>query len=505
MEFGILGPLEVSDGDRLLRLSGARQKALLALLLLHANEVVSSDRLIDELWGEEPPEKAANALQARVSQLRKALGRSGSEALVTRAPGYPLEVGPGELDVERFVRLAGEGRQALAQGDAAGAAATLGAALALWRGPALADFTYEPFGQGEIARLEEARLAALEERLEADLALGRHGELAGELEALVAAHPLRERLRGQLMLALYRSGRQAEALEAYQETRRVLVEELGIEPSPPLRELHAAILNQDAGLERTAEPKPPRAEPSAPTLPVTLGPAREVRKTVTVLVSDRGRLLGQAPDPEAHRRAAELHLETVSPGLERHGGAVHGLHGQQVLAVFGIPLAHEDDALRAVRAAVELGDASAIGVATGEVLAGEAVSGQAVVTGEAVGVAARLAQAAATGEILIDEATRRLVRDAVHVDPADVAPDGSVWRLCELETGAPAFVRHFETPLVGRERELAQVLQSFARAVEERTSCLFTLFGPAGIGKSRLAQELAAALAEEATVLARPA
>src|SRR3990172_7231345 len=154
MEFRILGPLEVSDGERPLRLAGAKQRALLALLLLHPNEVVSQDRLIDELWGEEPPEKAANALQARVSQLRKALGRSGSEALVTRAPGYLLEVGPGDLDVERFVRLAGGG------GGAGGAAAPGGAAFALGGGPAFADFAYEPSARGETARLEEARLAA---------------------------------------------------------------------------------------------------------------------------------------------------------------------------------------------------------------------------------------------------------------------------------------------------------------------------------------------------------
>src|SRR3990172_6072135 len=166
MEFRILGPLEVSDGERPLRLAGAKQRALLALLLLHPNEVVSQDRLIDELWGEEPPEKAANALQARVSQLRKALGRSGSEALVTRAPGYLLKVGPGALDVERFDRLAADGRRALAQWAAASAAEALREALALWRGLALADFVYEPFAQGEIARLEEARVSCVEELLE---------------------------------------------------------------------------------------------------------------------------------------------------------------------------------------------------------------------------------------------------------------------------------------------------------------------------------------------------
>ena len=353
MEFRILGPLEVSDGDRLLRLSGVKQKALLALLLLHANEVVSVDRLIDELWGEEPPEKAANALQARVSQLRKALGRSGSEALVTRAPGYLLEVGPGDLDVERFVRLAGDGRRALAQGDAAGAAATLGAALALWRGPALADFAYEPFAQGEIARLEEARLAALEERLEADLALGRHGELGGELESLITAHPLRERLRGQLMLALYRSGRQAEALEAYQETRRVLVEELGIEPSPPLRELHAAILNQDAALELRIEAPALPEPPPAPPARALVAPSEE-RKVVTVLFADLvgSTELGGRQDPERTRVRLERFYDAAAAEIEVAGGTVEKFAGDAVMAAFGAPAAHEDHAERALHAAL---------------------------------------------------------------------------------------------------------------------------------------------------------
>ncbi len=243
MEFRILGSLEVTGEGRRVPLGGASQRALLALLLLHANEVVSTDRLIDELWGEQPPESGATALQVRVSQLRKTLG-SAAERLETKAPGYLFRLGPDELDLDRFSRLLSEADEA----EPPVAARTLREALALWRGPALADVAYESFAQAPIVRIEELRLAALERRIEADLALGRHADLVGELEALVVEHPLRERLRGQLMLALYRSGRQAEALEAYQATRRALVGSLGIEPSPALRDLELAILRQDPEL-----------------------------------------------------------------------------------------------------------------------------------------------------------------------------------------------------------------------------------------------------------------
>ena len=230
--FRILGPLEVLDGDRAVALGGLRQRALLALLLLRANEVVPTDRLIAELWGESPPPTARQTVQVYISQLRRAVPVDGvrESAIETRSPGYVLHVAPGELDLDRFQELSASGRAALAAGDAAGAAATLREALGLWRGPPLADFAYEEWAQREIARLEEWRLACLEERIEADLQLGRRGELVGELEALVEEHPLRERLRGQLMLALYGSGRQAEALERYASGRRALADELGIEP-----------------------------------------------------------------------------------------------------------------------------------------------------------------------------------------------------------------------------------------------------------------------------------
>jgi DNA-binding SARP family transcriptional activator/tetratricopeptide (TPR) repeat protein len=257
MDFRILGPLEVQAETGPLPLGGTKQRALLAILLLNPNQVVSSDRLLQGLWGDEPPETAVKALQVHVSALRKLLeparrrGES-NRVLLTRPPGYLIQIEPEQLDLTRFERLRAEASQALAGGDPAGARAKLSEGLSLWRGPPLADFTYEPFAHAEIARLEELRLAAVEERIEADLALGRHADVVGELEGLIDLHPLRERMRGQRMLALYRSGRQAEALEAYRETRRTLIDELGIEPGRELHELERAILVQDRSLDLEA-------------------------------------------------------------------------------------------------------------------------------------------------------------------------------------------------------------------------------------------------------------
>jgi DNA-binding SARP family transcriptional activator len=264
VEVRVLGPLEVREDDERLALGGLKQRALLAILALHANEVVSTDRLIDELWGAEAPQTAAKSLQVHVSQLRKVLepnrksGEAG-ELLLTRSPGYLLNLEPDQLDAERFKRLSGEGRQALAKGDSETAAAKLSEALGLWRGAPLADLTYASFAQAEISRLEEMRLAALEDRIEAEIECGRHTGVIGDLERLISAEPLRERPRRQLMLALYRSGRQAEALEVYREAHRSLVDELGIEPGRELKELQAAILRQDPDLDLTR----PVEEPSA--------------------------------------------------------------------------------------------------------------------------------------------------------------------------------------------------------------------------------------------------
>jgi len=250
LEFRILGPLEVIADGAQIPLGGAKQRALLALLLLQANRVVSRDRLIDELWETDPPETARTALQVHVSQLRKVLGR---DRIVTQAPGYLVRVEPGELDLDRFEKLVG----GLDRRDAARTAESLRGALELWRGPPLGDLDGS-FARAERGRLEERRLLALEQRIEAELALGRHAELVPELEGLVRESPLREGLRAQLMLALYRCGRQADALEAYRQGRRLLADELGLEPGEQLRRLEKGILEQDTSL---AAPEPPAAGP----------------------------------------------------------------------------------------------------------------------------------------------------------------------------------------------------------------------------------------------------
>lgn len=287
MEFRILGPLEVVDGERPLALRSGKERALLAFLLLHANEVVPSARLIDELWGERPPPTATKILQNTVSHLRKALGDG---RLLTRGHGYELRVSAEEVDLRQFRRLAEEGR-------AASDGAKLREALALWRGPALVDLRDETFAQHASLDLDEEHLGVLEDRIAADLAEGGGAELVPELERLVREHPLRERPHGQLMLALYRAGRQADALEAYQRARRALLQELGLEPSPRLQELEHRILNQDPELE--APPRPPRPLEPVPS------PTRRRRRAALALVAVAlvavGVVVGILYVPENHR------------------------------------------------------------------------------------------------------------------------------------------------------------------------------------------------------------
>ena len=259
VEFRVLGAFEVVDGDRPVALGGPKQRALLAMLLLHRGEVVSTDRLVDALWGERASATAAKTVHVYVSGLRKALG---DDLLVTRGHGYLLQAGPGRVDRDRFEELAAAGRAALEAGDPCTAVERFDAALGLWRGPPLADLAYESFAGAEIGRLGEERLAALEDRIDAKLALGEHARLTGELEGLVRENPLRERLQAQLMLALYRCGRQADALERYQQSRRMLIDQLGIEPGPALKELERAILAQDPSLQAPKRPVRP-AGPAA--------------------------------------------------------------------------------------------------------------------------------------------------------------------------------------------------------------------------------------------------
>jgi len=274
VEFRILGPVEVVSDGRVVALGSLKPRALLVILLLHANEVVSRERLIDDLWGEQPPETAAASLHTYVSQLRKVLeGNSGQpKLLVTRAPGYVLEVDPEHVDLNQFELLARRGKSELIADDANTAASTLAGALALWRGPPLQEFGSAPFALAESLRLQELRISVLEDRIDADLALGAHDRLVGELDTLLAENPYRERLCGQLMLALYRCGRQADALDVYRRTRRRLADELGLEPGPALQELEQAILRHQPTLSSkaspgVAEPERRRADRSASSVP----------------------------------------------------------------------------------------------------------------------------------------------------------------------------------------------------------------------------------------------
>jgi DNA-binding SARP family transcriptional activator len=277
LDFRLLGPLEVWREDRPLKLGGARQRGLLAALLLNANEVVPAERLIEELYGGDPSGTTANALQALVSRLRRLL-EEGAEngdtgVLVTKSPGYVIRVDEEQVDVTRFERLAAEGRDALAAGDPVRAGGLLRDALALWRGPALVDVPSVDFVQADARRLDELRLAVLADRIDGDLATGKGGELVPELEALVAEHPLQERLRGQLMLALYRAGRQADALAVYRDTRQLLREELGLEPDKALQQLERAILTQDVALDPPV-PRPPRTPESEAAIEPSTGHVR---------------------------------------------------------------------------------------------------------------------------------------------------------------------------------------------------------------------------------------
>ena len=308
----------MTDGEREITVGGGKRRALLALLLLHANEVVSAERLIDELWGERPTATATKSLHVYVSQLRKELASANGNLLLTRGNGYSMEVDADQLDLLRFERLVDDGRRAFEEGRADRSAQKLRHALALWRGPPLSDFQYEPFAQHHIARLEEERLTALEARIEADLACGRHAEIVGELEDLVVHHPLREHLRAQLMLALYRCGRQADALESYRAGRTRLSEELGLEPGPELRELEAAILAHSAEL---AAPAASRATPGRERAAAS----RPSRKRLALIAASAAVLLAAAAlaalvedEPEAPRAP---HPDSTSPAIRSRWSA----------------------------------------------------------------------------------------------------------------------------------------------------------------------------------------
>jgi class 3 adenylate cyclase/predicted ATPase len=517
MEFRILGPLEVHGHGCQISLGGGKQRALLGVLLLHANESISNERLIDELWGDRPPARAHKLVQGYVSGLRKVLGPA---RVVTRSPGYLARVEGGELDALEFERLVAEGRAAeepLLKTE------RLREALDLWRGSALADLRFEGFAAREAERLNELRLAALLDRIDVDLTLGHHVELVGELEALVAAHPLQERFRALLMLALYRSGRQADALELFRATRTLLSEELGLDPSPELQRLERLILTHDPELDL------PRLEervelPPAPTPPPE--PER-LRRTVSVVFGDivGSTSLGERLDPETLHGVLDRYSETCADVLERHGGTVEKFIGDAVVAVFGLPDLHEDDALRAVRAAVELRQAVAdlsaelqrtwgvglgikLAVNSGEVFVGPGSRRDTFASGDAINVAARLQGAAVDGEILLGEQTKRLIEPAVRAEPLEpLGVKGRVaavraWRLVEIQAvDHPSQMRPPRTPFVGRKPELAALERELERATSEQACRLCTLVGAPGVGKSRLVRQLVDKLGDEAVVV----
>ena len=437
VEIRLLGPLEVIVSNAVVPMPRRQQRALLASLALRAGEVVSTDRLVAELWGEQAPASALGSLQNTVAALRKLLGH---DAVLTQAPGYRLAVPREAVDANRFEQLVTAARAV----EPATRARQLREALALWRGTALAGLEDHDFARFESSRLDELRLLALEEWADAELELGRHAALVGELEQVVALHPLRERPRGQLMLALYRCGRQAEALEVYRAARLTLAEELGLDPAPELQELERKILRQDPGL-------------AAPAAVDEAAPAEEAAERLLVTV------LAAAPpgaeDPEEHRRRLDETLAAVRDVLDRHGGVLERFGPEGLVALFGAEGARDDDALRAVRAAQELGLAA--GVATGEV-----VQGAGAVVNRAVALARRPG-------LSLDERTQSLV----------------------------AATRHLDAPLVGRTEELARLRAALAAAREGSRCVVLTVAGEPGVGKTRLARELAQDEEQRATVL----
>jgi predicted ATPase/DNA-binding SARP family transcriptional activator len=484
LQFRILGRLEVvADGGDLTP-ARPKQRALLALLILHANEVVASDRIIDVLWGEKPPSTALTALHGHVSALRKQLGKGTIE---THPSGYLLRVDTARIDVCLFETLLEEARR---ERDAGRRATQLREALGLFRGESLADFRYETFAQDEIARLDELRLSALEERIEADLAAGRHGELAPELERLIAAHPVRERLRAQLMLALYRAGRQADALRVYQLGRRALVDELGVEPGPALRKLERQILAQDPALD--------------------LQPTEQRPGTVTFLFTDIEGSTALLQDlGERYADALTTHRRLLRRAFARHGGSEIDTQGDAFFIAF--PSARD-----AVRAAHDAQQALAaepwpdrqvrvrIGIHTCEARPTE--EGY---VGVGVHRAARICAAGHGGQVLVSHTTHELLaeepleevslRDLGPHRLKDLAQPERIFQLVAegLEEGFPPLdtldgratnLPTQLTPLIGRERELAQVRDRLA-ADEIR---ILTLTGSGGTGKTRLALQAAA-------------
>jgi DNA-binding SARP family transcriptional activator/tetratricopeptide (TPR) repeat protein len=498
VQFRVLGPLEVVRDGVATRIGSPTQRTLLALLLLQPNEVVSTDRIVDVLWPDNPTD-ARRKLWFHVSKLRATLQPDGADdaaaVVETRPTGYTLRIDLDQLDAARFEHLAHAARSVL-EDEPGRAAEMLRQALALWQGRPFADVIHEDAVSSEVARLDEVRLTALEARLDADLALGRAGELIPELEALVAEHPFREHFRAQLMVALYRAGRQADALAAYRHARQTLVAELGVEPSERLNELQRRMLGHDPTLVSSRPPPPGTGTP------------REERKLVTVLLADLTDFTAsdEQLDPEDIRAVLGPYYTHIRSDLERFGGTVERLTGDSVMALFGVPAAHEDDPERAVRAALairdwlhEHGRHVPLVVATGEAhvtLGRFAMEGEPVVVGDVVTMAARLQAAAPAAGVLVCEQTFGATRHAIEyrgAEPVDstgkIAPIRA-WEAIRVSAEPGLDLLRHHSPFIGREHELLALQERLAWAGSQRSPQLVTILGVPGIGKTRLVSEL---------------
>lgn len=495
----LLGPLEVRDGDRIVDIRRRKQRALLAVLALHSGEAVSPDRLVEDIWGERAPKTARHALENYVSELRRALGR---DVIRTEPAGYVLGVTHEQVDARKLERLLDRSDETPPD-----RAARLRDELSGIRGHPLEDLAFEPFAQLAVPRLQELELAAREELLGLELELGRHTDVLLPLESLVAAHPYREHLRALLMLALYRAGRQADALAAYQDGRSILVEELGIDPGENLQAMERAILRQDPSLSA-----PPRVTGRHAAVKGRV-PGRPTRKTVTVVAARLANTaeLAERLEPEALRALLDRYADRVLSAVERHGGLAR-LESGRALAVFGVPVAHEDDALRAVRAAAEIREGIGVlndgllsehgvflevqtAIVTGEVLV--TPGGDEIATGRPVTAVQELERMARPGQILFGESTYALVRDVVLGEPTGAG----AYRLVELRPDVYGRALRLDSPFVGRRRQLAALSSAFESVVTDRSAHLFTVLGVAGAGKSRLVREFLGSVEDVASVL----
>ena len=505
MRIGVLGPLRVEVAGRPVELGGPRPRRVLAALIAHAGEVVSVDALVMAAWGQEPPPSAVRTLQAYITRLRATLrdnrpaDRQEPGVIVTAPNGYRLAVPPDAVDAAVFVDRIRRARRALDDEGPETAEGLLAEALGLWRGPPYGEFADTDFGIAEALRLEEVRLSGLETQLDAALLAGRAAEVVADAERLCVEHPLRERFWAQLMVGLYRSGRQADALAAFQRLRTLLAEEIGADPGPALRTLEQQVLRQDPALAAPEARPAARGRHVADAAPPAARPASVAtwaeRRVATVMAAhvdpdpgDRG-----WSDPERADAALSRLREVLGGAVADVGGVVAGLTGMQAVVVFGVERAHDDHADRALHAALVLreryGSTLRAGVATGELLSRGGPADLSV-AGEPVRVAVSLQQRAGRGQILVAQRTVAAVRGRFTVTaltdhPLPGAPPLS-W--AELVSAAP---RPRAAPgaggvFVGRHEELDVLAGMYRRTVELRRPHLVTVLGDAGIGKSAL-------------------